>query len=129
MRGTPGDGVPDDVAQLRIGEGLVADEVHAFDFGGAALNDLEDKINAILLELDDLGIDGRRVAALPTVDVENALHVGLHAGADGERLFARAVVFKARGGRVAFDDEGFFRKIGSGFFRRSSRGRGAVGVS
>ena len=59
---------------------MVADEVDAFDLGGAALVDLEHEVHAILLELDDLGLDGGREAALAAVDVEDALHVGLRRG-------------------------------------------------
>ena len=80
--------VRDDVAQLRIGEGVVADEVDALDLGGVALGDLEHEVHAVLLELDDLRLDGRGIAPLAPIDIEDALHVGLNAGAgeDGARL-------------------------------------------
>ena len=44
-----------------------------------ALVDLEHEIHAVLLELDDLGLDGGGEAALAAIDVEDALHVGLDA--------------------------------------------------
>ena len=50
-----------------------------------ALVDLEHEVHAVLLELDDLGIDGCRVTALALVDVEDALDVRLHAGAREHR--------------------------------------------
>src|SRR5690606_2959262 len=47
---------PNDRAQLAVTELLVPDEVDALDFGGVALFDFEDEVDAILLELDDLGL-------------------------------------------------------------------------
>ena len=47
----------DDVAQLAVGECVVADEVDAFDLGRVAFGDLEHEVHAVLLELDDLGLD------------------------------------------------------------------------
>ena len=78
----------DDVAQLGVGERPVADEIDGLDLGGAALVDLEHEIHAIAVELDDLGLDRGREAALAAVDVEDALHVGLRPGAreHGARL-------------------------------------------
>ena len=84
----PGLGGGDDVAQLRVGERPVADEVDGLDLGRVALVDLEHEVHAVAVELDDLGLDDGGKAALPAVDVEDALHVGLRLGAgeDGARL-------------------------------------------
>ena len=68
-----------DVAQLAIRECPVADEVDAFDLGGRAFRDFEYEIDAILLKLDDFGLDSSGETALTAIDVENALHVGLGA--------------------------------------------------
>ena len=57
----------------------------ALDLGRAAFGDLEHEVHAVLLELDDLRLDLRRIAALATIDVEQALHVGLDAGAGEDR--------------------------------------------
>ena len=43
--------------------------------------DFEDKIGAIVIELDDLGVHLRRVVALAAVEIENALDLHLDAGA------------------------------------------------
>ena len=78
----------DHVAELRIAEGGVADEIDGANLGGRALIDLEHDVDAVVLEIDDFRIDLRRVEALAAVDVENALHVRLHARArvDGAGL-------------------------------------------
>ena len=72
----------------RVGKRPVADEIDGLDLGGVALVDLEHQINAIAVELDDLGLDRGRKAPLAPVDVEHALHVGLRLGAreHGPRL-------------------------------------------
>ena len=75
----------DDVAQLAVGEGVIADEVDAFDFRRGAFGDFEHEVDAILLELDDLRLDAGGKEALPAIDVENALHVGLGLGAREHR--------------------------------------------
>ncbi len=77
--------VDDDVAQLAVAEGAIADEIDALDLGRPALGDLEHEIDAVLLELDDFRLDRRGEAALAAIDVEDALHVGLRAGAGEHR--------------------------------------------
>ncbi len=56
--------------------------------GGGALGDLEHHVDAVGVEVDDLGIDPGTIEALAPVDVEDALDVRLHprAGIDGARL-------------------------------------------
>ena len=75
----------DDVAQLGIGEGPVADDIDGLNLGRAALVDLEHDIHAIVVELDDLGLDGGGKPALAAVDVEDALHVRLRLGTREDR--------------------------------------------
>ena len=48
------------------------------DAGLAALVDLEDEIDAVVRQLDDLGLDADVEAAAAAVDLDDALHVGLH---------------------------------------------------
>src|SRR5262249_38929025 len=48
--------------------------------GLAALVDLEDKINAIVRQLDDLGLDADIEAAAAPIDLDEARHIGLHHG-------------------------------------------------
>ena len=48
-------------------------------------SDLEHEVHAVVVELDDLRLDGGRKAPLPAIDVEDALHVGLRAGAREHR--------------------------------------------
>ena len=78
----------DHVAKLRIAEGGVANEVDGADLGRRSLIDLEHDVDAVVFELDDFGIDLSRIEALAAIDIENALYVGLHAGAgvDGAGL-------------------------------------------
>ena len=45
------------------------------------------RLTRLAVELDDLGLDAGGKPALPTIDVEDALHVGLGAGA-GEHASA-----------------------------------------
>src|SRR6185312_16649777 len=78
-------GRADLAAQRAVAEMLVADEADALDAGDVALVDLEHQIDAALLQPDDLGLDGRVVAAAAAIDAEQALDVGLHAG-PGEDL-------------------------------------------
>ena len=77
-----------DVAELRIAEGGVADKIDGPHLGGGPFRDLEHHVDAVGIEVDDLGIDLCAVEALAPVDVEDALNVGLHAraGIDGARL-------------------------------------------
>src|SRR5262249_55013255 len=64
-----------------VGKGAVADERDALDRGLRPLVDLEHEINAVVGQLDDLGIDANIVAAGSSIDFENALNVGLDDGA------------------------------------------------
>src|SRR5262249_42051942 len=50
------------------------------DAGLAAFADLEDEIDAIVRQLDDLGIDADIEAAAAPIDLDQARHVGLHHG-------------------------------------------------
>ena len=47
------------------------------DLGHVALVDLEHEIDAVLVELDDLGLDRGGEAAAAAIEVEDALDVGL----------------------------------------------------
>ncbi len=75
----------DNVAQLSIAEGIVADEVDALHLRRLALRNLKHEVHAILLQLDDLGLDRSGVASLPPVDIEDSLHVRLHSSARKDR--------------------------------------------
>ena len=75
----------DDIAQLAVVEGVVAHEVDAFDLRRAAFCDFEHEVDAILLELDDFGLDGRSEPALAAVDIKHTLNVGLNFGAGEDR--------------------------------------------
>ena len=75
----------DHEAELRIAEGLVANEIDGLDLGGRSLIDLEHDVDAVVVEIDDLGIDGGGVIALPAIDIEDALDVGLDASARIDR--------------------------------------------
>ena len=70
-----------------VGEGPVADEIDGLDLGRLALGDLEHEVHAVAVQLDDLGLHRGGEPALPAIDVEDALHVGLRAGA-GEHASA-----------------------------------------
>src|SRR5262249_4126177 len=74
-----------DVAQLAVAEGAVADEVDGLHLGRRPLVDLKHDVDAVVVELDDLGVNGSRIPALPAVDVEDSLHIGLGAGAREHR--------------------------------------------
>jgi hypothetical protein len=71
----------DDPAQRRVAELLVTDEIDAAHAGRRALVDLEDQIDAVLRQLDDLGLDRRGEPFVTPIEVEDALHIGLHPGA------------------------------------------------
>ncbi len=75
----------DHTAQFRIGEALIADEVDADDLGFRPLADFKHKIDAIVVELDNLRVHLGRVIALAAVHIEDALNVGLDAGAGVHR--------------------------------------------
>ena len=76
------------LAQAVVVELLVADDVDAADLGKVAFVDLEHDVDAVLVELDDLGLDARREAALPAIQLEDPLDVGAGRGA-GEDLARR----------------------------------------
>ena len=80
----------DDAAKLGVGEGLIADEIDTGHLGLRPLADFEHKVDPVMVELDNLGVDLGRVIALPPVDVENALNVGLDAGASSKARAASA---------------------------------------
>jgi hypothetical protein len=67
---------------------VVADEADAAHPGRRPFVDLEDDVDAILLERDDLGFDGGGEAAVAPVEIKDALDVALHLGAriDDARL-------------------------------------------
>src|SRR3546814_14565971 len=70
------------VAQGGIGVLAVADEVDRADRGDRPLVDLEGEVDAVLLELDDLRLDGRRKAPGAAVDIQFALGLVLHLGSE-----------------------------------------------
>src|SRR5262249_26568407 len=67
----------DDIAELRVRERAVADEVDRLHLRRRTLVDLEHEVYAIVLKLDDLGIDRRGKPSLAAIKIENALNVGL----------------------------------------------------
>ena len=75
-------------AQITGGKTLVADKIDFRDSGFRAFGNLEHQINAVLRQLDHLGLDLRRKAPRAPIKFQNALHVGAHlgAGVDGARL-------------------------------------------
>src|SRR4029079_12718448 len=75
----------DDETQLRVAEGRVADEIDGPNLGGRALIDLEHHVDAVIVEIDDLGFHLRGIKALAPVEVEDALDVGLHPGSRIDR--------------------------------------------
>ncbi len=70
-------GGADGAAQLGVAERSVADEIHANDFRLGAFADLENEIDAVVIQLDDLRIDLGRIVSLAAVDVQDLLHVGV----------------------------------------------------
>src|SRR3546814_16983964 len=56
-------------------------EADAADTGERTFIDLEDQVDAVLLELDNLRLDRCGKAAGPPVDLLDALGIGLHLGA------------------------------------------------
>src|SRR3546814_6966833 len=70
-----------DLFQAGIAEPPVADEADAADTGERTFIDLEDQVDAVLLELDNLRLDRCGKAAGPPVDLLDALGIGLHLGA------------------------------------------------
>ena len=69
-----------DFLQLRVGKGLVADEADVLDLGTRPFADFVDDVDAVLLEFDDLRLDGGGEQTLLLVHVQDALHVGLGLG-------------------------------------------------
>src|SRR4029077_9471076 len=70
----------DHVTELRIAERDVADEIDGANLGGGSLIDLEDHVDSVVWLVNDFGIDLRRVQALATINVKDALYVRLHPG-------------------------------------------------
>ena len=68
----------DHVLEPGVAEGAVADEGDLADRGLLPLGDLEHEIDAIVRQLDDLRLDAHVEASGMLVDVDDALHVGLH---------------------------------------------------
>ena len=71
----------DDVAQRAVAEIDVADKDDVLDVGQRPFLDVEDQVDAVLFELHDLRLHGRREAAAAPVDLEQPRGVGLHARA------------------------------------------------
>src|SRR6185503_12852893 len=88
------DVVPDMLArrhfadQPAVAEMLVADDVDAAHARPRPFVDLEDDVDAILVELDDLRLDAGAVAALAAVELDDPGNVGAGARA-GEDLARR----------------------------------------
>ena len=68
----------DFVLQTLVAIGIVADEDDLLDAGLLAFLDLEHEIDAVVRQLDDLRLDADVEAAVAPVDLDDALHVGLH---------------------------------------------------
>src|SRR5690606_20180940 len=69
------------ILQTLVAIGIVADEADLLEAGLFALADLEHQIDAVVGQFDDLGIDADVEAAITAIDLDDALHVGLHRGA------------------------------------------------
>ena len=103
-------GGEDDAAQLAVGERLVAHEADLADVGAAPLLDLEDEVHPILVELDDLGVYRRAEASAAPVEIEDPLHIRLHAALRqhrpglfldlGEEILGLQVIVTFEGDRV-----------------------------
>src|SRR3546814_5131784 len=59
-----------------VAELLVADDVDLADLRLRSFGDFEDDVDAVLVERDHLGLDGRGEAALPLVELDDARDVG-----------------------------------------------------
>ena len=81
------------LAQAAVLKFLVADDVDRPDLREVALVDLEDDIDAVLVELDDLGLDAGGEAALTTVKLKDAVDVRANGGAR-EDLTRRELDFR-----------------------------------
>ena len=64
------------LAQPAVGEMRVAEDVDRPDLGEIALVDFEDDIDAVLVELDDLGFDSRRKPALAAIELQDSVNIG-----------------------------------------------------
>ena len=62
--------------QATVGKLVVADDVDRADLGLVALGDLEHQVDAVLVELDDLGFDRGGEAALALVQFDDPVDVG-----------------------------------------------------
>ena len=71
----------DHVAQVAVVELAIADEHDARHLGERALVDLEYEVDAVLRQLDDLGLHGRGEAAVAAVQLEDAADRVLYARA------------------------------------------------
>ena len=112
-------------AQFAVAELFVADDVDLADLRLRPFVDLEHHIDAVLVELDHLGIDGRGEAALPLVEFDDARDVGadLRAGEDLTRReldLGPDLVFLQP--LVAFEDDA----VDDGVFRHLDRQRAIV---
>ena len=68
----------DDVAQAVVRIEAIADEFDALDAGLAAFIDLEDKVDAVVRQLDDFGIDADVEPAAAAIDLDQTRDIGLH---------------------------------------------------
>ena len=57
---------------------MIADEIDGADLGGGPFRDLEDHVDAVVVEINDLGVHLGCVHALAAVEGQNALDVSLH---------------------------------------------------
>ena len=78
--------------ELAGSEMLGADDIDRADLGLVALVDFEHQVDAVLVELDNLGFDRRGEAALPLVELDNPIDVGANFGAS-EDLARRELDF------------------------------------
>ena len=69
--------------------GAIADELDALDAGLGALVDLEHEIDAVVRQLDDLGLDADVEAAAAPIDLDEARDVRLHDRARKRAAFLR----------------------------------------
>ena len=70
-----------DLAQLAVGEGVIAQEGDRLDARLGALVDLEDQVDAVLFQLDQLGRHVRRDTARQTIQLNDLAHILLDPGA------------------------------------------------
>ena len=82
------------LAQAFVVKLLVADDVDRPDLGQVAFVDFEHDVDAVLVELDDLGLDARGEAALAAIKLEDPVDVGAR-GRAGEDLARRELDLRA----------------------------------